>query len=210
MAKTGITPVLDPMAPLRRFDEFQHRRRWLSLPIAVVKKFGDDQAGNLAALVAYYAFFSLFPLLLVFVTVLGFVLSGDPSALHSVKSSVLGRFPVIGSTIRAGADGQHARARDRDLASLWAGLGITQAATQAFDRVWAVPMKERPNFLTAASAASSCCSCSAGCSWSPRLRRAWSAAELGGTGALFAGIRSRCCSTSRCSSSRSSCCARPS
>ena len=40
----------------------------------VVKKFGDDQAGYLAALIAYYAFFSLFPLLLVFVTILGFVL----------------------------------------------------------------------------------------------------------------------------------------
>jgi len=45
---------------------------------AVYKKFTDDQAGQLAALVSYYAFVSIFPLLLVLVTILGFVLQGDP------------------------------------------------------------------------------------------------------------------------------------
>ena len=58
--------------------------------MAVVRKFGDDQGGNLAALVAYYAFFSLFPLLLVFVTILGFVLQGDPGAQRSVESRCSG------------------------------------------------------------------------------------------------------------------------
>jgi uncharacterized BrkB/YihY/UPF0761 family membrane protein len=33
------------------------------------------------------------------------------------------------------------------LGSLWAGLGITNAIQNAFDKVWAVPMKDRPNFL---------------------------------------------------------------
>jgi membrane protein len=131
-----------------RLDRFQQRHPALAIPLAVQKKFSDDQAGNLASLVAYYAFFSLFPLLLVFVTVLGFVLSGDPSALHSVKSSVLGRFPVIGSAIQGDALSGSALALVIGIAaSLWAGLGITQAVTQAFDRVWAVPMKERPSFL---------------------------------------------------------------
>ena len=45
---------------------------------AVVKKFGDDQAGQLAALISYYGFVSLFPLMLVFVTILGFVLEDNP------------------------------------------------------------------------------------------------------------------------------------
>ena len=65
---------------LRRIDAFQKAHPWLALPVAVVKKFGDDQAAQLAALIAYYGFFSLFPLLLVFVAVLGFVLQGDPDA----------------------------------------------------------------------------------------------------------------------------------
>ena len=59
-------------------DELQQRHAWLAFPVAVWKKFGDDQAGNLAALVAYYAFVAIFPLLLVLVTVLSIVLKNDP------------------------------------------------------------------------------------------------------------------------------------
>ncbi len=140
---------MDLRAPVRRFDRFQQRHGLLAVPIAVIKKFGNDQAGSLAALVAYYAFFSLFPLLLVFVTILGFVLNGDPSALHSVKSSVLARFPVIGSSIsNSTLTGNTLALVVGVVGSLWGGLGITQAATQAFDRVWAVPIKTRPNFFT--------------------------------------------------------------
>src|ERR1700760_2650520 len=90
---------MDLLRPVRAFDRAQQRRAWTAIPIAVIKKFGDDQAGSLAALVAYYAFFSLFPLLLVFVTILGFVLQGDPSAARSVEDSALGQFPIIGKQL---------------------------------------------------------------------------------------------------------------
>lgn len=136
------------MGVLKKFDRWQQQSRWLRIPIAVVKKFGDDQAGGLAALVAYYAFFSIFPLLLVAVTVLGFVLSGDPSAAVSVKHSILGQFPVIGDQL------QHQTLQGHTLAlviglvtTLFAGLGVTMAAQNAFNRVWTVPFKRRPNFL---------------------------------------------------------------
>ena len=55
----------------------------------MVRKFGNDQAGSLAALVAYYAFFSLFPLLLVFVTVLGYVLERTSAQPLDVLASAL-------------------------------------------------------------------------------------------------------------------------
>jgi YihY family inner membrane protein len=136
------------LAPLRRFDRYQQRHRWPAIPIAVVKKFSDDGGGGLAALLAYYAFFSLFPLLLVFVTVLGFVLHGDRSAQESIRNSVLAQFPVIGADLRRiGSLQGHALTLAIGIAgALWAGLGITQAAQNAFDRVWAVPFKERPSF----------------------------------------------------------------
>jgi membrane protein len=139
---------LDLLRPVRAFDRFQQRHGWLAVPMAVVKKFGDDQAGSLAALVAYYSFFSLFPLLLVFVTILGFVLQGDPSAQKSVESSVLGQFPIIGQQIKVHAlQGRTVALVIGIGTSLWAGLGVTQAAQNAFDRVWAVPFKERPDFV---------------------------------------------------------------
>jgi membrane protein len=139
---------VDLLRPVRAFDRRQQRHRWLAIPIAVLKKFSDDGAGGLAALIAYYAFFSLFPLLLAFVTILGFVLHGDPSFQHTVRKSVLSQFPIIGSDLQ----GRELHGRTLSLviallASIWAGLGVTHAAQNAFDAVWAVPRKERPDFL---------------------------------------------------------------
>jgi membrane protein len=140
--------AVDPLRPLRAFDRVQQRHRWLAIPVAVLKKFGDDRAGSQAALLAYYAFFSLFPLLLVFVTVLGFVLNGDPSAQQAVEKSVLGHFPAVGQDLQTKSlQGGDAALILGILVSLWAGLGVTQAAQNAFNNVWAVPMKDRPDFL---------------------------------------------------------------
>jgi YihY family inner membrane protein len=138
---------MDLLFPVHRFDDFQQRHRWSAIPMAVVRKFGDDQGGNLAALVSYYAFFSLFPLLLVLVTVLGFVLQGDTSAQKAIEKSVLSQFPIIGTQIHANAlHGQVVALVVGIVTSLLGGLGVTQAARNAFDRVWAVPFKHRPNF----------------------------------------------------------------
>jgi membrane protein len=134
----------------RALDERQQRVKWLAIPIAVVKKFSDDGAGSLAALIAYYGFFSLFPLLLVLFTVLAYVLQGDPSAQHSISDSVLKQFPVIGPDISKNIHALHGHVVSLVvgvLGSLWGGLGITQATQNAFARVWAVPMKERPSFI---------------------------------------------------------------
>src|SRR5581483_9235931 len=51
-----------------RVDGYQRRHRWAGLPLAVVYKFADDQGGYLTALITYYGFVSLFPLLLLLVT----------------------------------------------------------------------------------------------------------------------------------------------
>ncbi len=137
------------MRPVRRFDRHQQRHRALAVPLAVVRKFGDDQGGRLAALVAYYAFFSLFPLLLVFFTVLGFVLQGDPHLQDTVKNGVLGQFPIIGNDLKriGGLHGATIALVIGIVTSLLSGLGVTQAAQNAFDTVWAVPFKDRPNFF---------------------------------------------------------------
>jgi inner membrane protein YhjD len=139
---------VDLLRPVHAFDRAQRKHAVLAVPVAVVKKFGDDQGGGLAALVAYYSFFSLFPLLLVFVTVLGYVLQGNASLQKSVENSVLGQFPVIGSQIHVHSlEGSGTALVIGLAAALWGGLGVTQAAQRAFDHVWAVPHKKRPDFL---------------------------------------------------------------
>src|SRR5207302_7138423 len=87
---------------MRRVDSVQKEKSSLGFVIGVVKKFGDDQAGYLAALVAYYAFFSIFPLLLVFATILGFVLQGDPRLQDSIIKTVQNNFPVLGQSFQIG------------------------------------------------------------------------------------------------------------
>jgi membrane protein len=139
---------MDILRPVRAFDRVQQRRAWLAIPLAVVKKFSEDGAGGLAAMIAYYAFFSLFPLLLVLVTVLGYVFQGDQSFEKSVEHSVLAQFPIVGGQLRTHMlSGRLAGVVVGGALSLWAGLGVTQAAQNAFDQVWAVPMKARPDFL---------------------------------------------------------------
>ncbi|HZE04020.1 MAG TPA: YihY/virulence factor BrkB family protein, partial [Solirubrobacteraceae bacterium] len=141
---------MDFLGPVRTFDRFQQRRKWLAVPIAVFKKFGNDQGGNLAALVAYYAFFSIFPLLLVMTTILGFALGGNSSAQQSVDNSLVAQLPIIGQQIKAHALTGSVIALILGLVtSLWAGLGVTSAAQNALDKVWTVPFKDRPNFLSA-------------------------------------------------------------
>src|SRR5438445_1663995 len=108
----------------RRVDRFQEHRPWVAFPYAVLRKFGDDGAGNLAALIAYYGFFSLFPLLLVLVSVLGIILRGHPAVRDSIVHSALARFPVIGDQLRVRSLTGNGLALALGLAAaLWAGLG---------------------------------------------------------------------------------------
>ena len=81
---------------LIRVDRFQQRHTVFGFPYAVVKKFGENQAGNLAAIIGYYAFLSIFPLLLVFTSIVGFVLQGNVKLQHSIEHGVLSQFPIIG------------------------------------------------------------------------------------------------------------------
>lgn len=132
----------------RRLDEYQRSRPWLAFPFAVAKKYSDDRGGYLAAALTYYAFFSIFPLLLVFVSSLGYVLRGHPHLQQRILSSALGQFPVIGHDLQVhGLSGSAVALILGLAASLWAGMGVFVAAETAMDLVWDVPRDQRPGFI---------------------------------------------------------------
>src|SRR6185312_3446356 len=81
-------------------DRFQRRHRWAGLPLAVVYKYNDDQGGYLAALITYYGFLSVFPLLLLLSSVLGFVFQAYPNVQQEILESALRQFPVIGDKLK--------------------------------------------------------------------------------------------------------------
>ncbi len=135
---------------LRAVDRFQQRSRRLGFVVAVFKRFNDDQASQMGALIAYYGFFSLFPLLLVFVTVLGFVLEGNPSTQESVLHSTLSQFPIIGTQLESNVHsltGSVPALAIGLFGALFAGLGVTGATQSAFNNVWRIPRKHQLGFL---------------------------------------------------------------
>jgi YihY family inner membrane protein len=143
--------MTNPAGPVvQKLDDLQRRHGWLGFLFGVVKKFGDDEAGKQAALVAYYGFFSLFPLMLVMVTVLGFLLGHNSSLQNDVVNSVISRFPIIGDDIKKNVHSLHGSGVALAVGivgSLWGGMGVVRAAQGAMDTIWGVPRKARPGFL---------------------------------------------------------------
>src|SRR5262245_21839584 len=134
---------------LRAVDRFQQRHSVLGFPIGVVKKFGDDGGGKHAALLAYYGFFSVFPLGLVFITVIGYVLANDPELRQRVIDTAIDQFPVLGPQLESSIEtiqGSGIGLIVGILGTLWGGLGITQSAQDAMNAVWNVPRKDRPGY----------------------------------------------------------------
>jgi YihY family inner membrane protein len=135
-----------------RVDAFQQRHRWAGLPLAVVYKFADDQGGYLTALIAYYGFVSLFPLLLLLVTVLGFALQDSVALQNRVLDSALAQFPVIGDQIATNIHSFHGSVLGLIigvLVSLYGGIGVVQATQNALNKMWGVPRNSRPNPILA-------------------------------------------------------------
>lgn len=128
-------------------DRLQRRHRGAGFAIAVLYKYFDDQGGYLAALITYYAFVSLFPMLLLLTTTLGVVLAGHPDLQDQVMQSTLRQLPVIGTQLQqpdqlsGGAIGVVVGIAG----ALYGGLGVGQAVQNAMNSVWAVPRNNRPD-----------------------------------------------------------------
>ena len=139
---------MDVKAPLRRFDRYQQTKPALALPLGVVKKFSDDEGGSMVSLIAYRAFFSLFPLLLLLVTILGYVLAGDSELREAIVNSTLSQFPIIGDQIKGGTlHGSGIALAVGIIGSLLAGLGVVLETEQTFNRCWGVPRSGERGFV---------------------------------------------------------------
>jgi membrane protein len=130
-------------------DRVQRRHGWLGFPYAVIKKYGDDDGGREAALIAYYGFLSIFPLLLLGVAVLSRVLADDPElrqrlvtatvppALRSTVENSLTALPTSTVPFIAGLIGL-----------LFSGTGVVFSAYQTLNHVAAVPRRLRAGFVS--------------------------------------------------------------
>jgi YihY family inner membrane protein len=139
----------------RKLDNLQQRHRIVAILFAINKKFGDDKCGALAAQLTYYGFLTLFPLLLIVVTVLGIIAGGSSSIEHRILHSALAQIPVIGNNDGPLSFSRNIHSLRRDsgwsmaigiLGLLWGSLGSVQNGQYAMAQVWNVRMVDRPGF----------------------------------------------------------------
>jgi YihY family inner membrane protein len=136
---------------LRRVDTTQQRFPPSAFVFGVVKKYGDDNGGVLASNLAYSAFVSLFPLLLVLVTVLGLAASIDAGFRQEILNAVAAQVPLIGHQLTGNV---HALRRSSiiglviGLAGLvWGTTGLAQSGLFAMAQVWNIPGPDRPGYV---------------------------------------------------------------
>lgn len=134
------------MSRVSRLDRFQRRHTWLGLPLGVIYKLFDDRGPYLAALITYYAFVSLFPLLLLSFSITGFVLQGHPEVRHDVEQAALKKLPGLGAQLNIGTfHGSGVALAIGVIGTLYGSLGAMQAAQAGFNQIYGVPRNEQPN-----------------------------------------------------------------
>jgi len=117
----------------------------------VVQKFGNDQAGGKAALMAYYGLFALFPLLLLLATILGYVLRGDAALREQLIDSAVGNIPVIGEDLRSQVhplEGNTGALVIGIVGTVYGSLGVGFAAQNAMNTVWNIAYVRWPSIWT--------------------------------------------------------------
>lgn len=134
---------------VRRLDRFQQNHRWTAFTVAVIKKYGEDEAGSKAALLTYYGFLSLFPLLLLLTTVANGLLGSDPHLRDTVIRGLTGYFPLLGSQLSEHVQGLHSNGLalvTGILFTFYGARGVAEAFRKGVQHVWQVPESKREVF----------------------------------------------------------------
>ncbi|HYZ38042.1 MAG TPA: YihY/virulence factor BrkB family protein [Pseudonocardiaceae bacterium] len=127
---------------LGHLDSYQQKHRLLGVLIAVVRKFFEDQSMNLASMVAFWAFFSVIPLLLAFVTLLGYFL---PPGINGAVLTTVGHYlPLVSVGSLGHLSGRWWALILGIVSALFSGSFVVMTAQDALNSVWEIPHNRRP------------------------------------------------------------------
>ena len=136
---------------IRKIDGAQQRFTPTAFVFAVVRKYGDDNGGVLVANLTYTAFTTLFPLLLVFTTIVGLVASVDPGFKQAATNAVASQVPIIGQTLTSNVQTLRRSSVIGLIVGLvvtiWGSTGLAQAGLYTMEHAWNLPGPLRPGFL---------------------------------------------------------------
>ncbi len=135
-------------AALDRLDALQQATAPSSLVVAVVKRYSEDRASRQAALITFYGFLSVFPLLLLLVTFAA-LFFGSSTLHHDLVASVIAQFPIVGAelekNIKALTVGNNLAVAAAALGLVWGSFGITNSLQSASAIVWRRPRSDDPS-----------------------------------------------------------------
>jgi membrane protein len=134
---------------LHSLDRAQRSTPVLAFPLAVVKRYSDEKTGRKAALLTYYAFLSLFPLIIVFVSILGFLISNNAGLESQIMRHVFQFFPTLGSQIKTNVSTLHSSGIALLLqvfVVLYGARGLASILQETFNDLWQVLPEHRPGF----------------------------------------------------------------
>ncbi len=133
----------------RRADRLQQKHPAFSFPFAVIKKYGDDQAGQQAALLTYYGFLSLFPLLLVATSVADLLAQHNNHLRARLLNDATSYFPVVGDQLQQNIHGSQETGLALVaglLVAIYGARGIANAVRNVLDNSWGTPRSRRSSF----------------------------------------------------------------
>jgi YihY family inner membrane protein len=134
---------------IKRLDDFQRKRRLPAFIFAVIKKYDEDDAGRQAALLTYYAFLSLFPLLLILTTLTENISTSHPELQADIVKGATNYFPVLGTQLAA-----HVNSLQKSgfalligiLFTLYGAHGVADAFQRGVQHLWKIPHSQRNGF----------------------------------------------------------------
>ena len=136
---------------IRSVDRFQQRSTAAGFVVGVFKKFSDDRCSQLAQLIAFSAFLSFFPLMLIVITLTAFLAQRSPAIAERIRTSAVSEFPVVGVELTRGNQALPGSGIGLVIGFaglLWGGLGFTHALQYGFLEIWHVPHKSRPPYVS--------------------------------------------------------------
>ncbi len=133
-------------------DNFQRRHKVLAFSYAVIKKYGQDNAGYQAAIITYYGLLSLFPLLYVLTGLSQLLLKSHDALRTKIATSVTNYFPLIGNQLEHSIHDPKKTGLELLISlfiTFYGAKGVASALQYAFNHLWNIPLVKRPGFLPA-------------------------------------------------------------
>ena len=144
---TSIMKILEKIIGI--IDSWQRRHPAVAFAYAVIKKYGEDEAGYQAALLTYYGFLSLFPLLLVLTTLVGIIGGHNEAFKNTIIGGLTSYFPMFSSQLSGHIQTIHKSGAPLIIGilfTLYGARGVADAFRSGVNHIWQVPRAKRIGF----------------------------------------------------------------